>query len=333
MSTTLVERITSAPITFDVTEATIAEARSRYMALRINGIEDKEGFEAVHAARMEVKKTRIAVEKRHKELKADALEYGRKCDEAKRHLIGLLDPIETHLQAEEDRIAAEKERIKREAAAKKQAIFDARVKAIMATGFCPASPSEFHPDRMTDAEFEANLADAKEKARIEAERKAAELAEQKRREAEEAEKRRIEESAAAERRRAEEERLAAERAEYERKRAEQEARLKAERAELDRMRREQAAEAERVAQEKARLEAIERQKAREAEHERAKAEDAKAGTAWRPGEFMASDVERAADAVLCAMDDYSPANRKAFLNAVISRLMQARSELAKNEAA
>ena len=61
-------------VKFVPTDTAIAELRDRYMALKINGIEDREGFKAVHEARMVVKTKRVDVEKKRKELKADAME-------------------------------------------------------------------------------------------------------------------------------------------------------------------------------------------------------------------------------------------------------------------
>jgi hypothetical protein len=59
-----------------VADAVIAEMADKYLPLKINGIDDREGFKAVHAARMIVKDSRIKVEKKRKELKEDALRYG-----------------------------------------------------------------------------------------------------------------------------------------------------------------------------------------------------------------------------------------------------------------
>lgn len=108
-------------VKFEPTEAAIATLSQKYMPLKINGIDDKEGFALVHAARMDIKAKRVSVEKRRKELKADALEYGRKVDAAAKKLFGLLEPIESHLTAEEARIEAEKEEIRMAAVRKAEA--------------------------------------------------------------------------------------------------------------------------------------------------------------------------------------------------------------------
>ena len=61
---------------------------------------------------MVVKNHRVAVEKKRKDLKADALEWGRKVDAEAKRITVLLEPIEVHLQTEEDKVTKEKERIR-----------------------------------------------------------------------------------------------------------------------------------------------------------------------------------------------------------------------------
>jgi len=84
------------------------------MGLKVMSLDDQEGFEAVHSGRMVIKGKRVEVEKKRKELKASALEWGKKVDSEAKRIFGLLEPIEKHLQAEEDKITKEKERIKAE---------------------------------------------------------------------------------------------------------------------------------------------------------------------------------------------------------------------------
>lgn len=102
-------------VKYDITDAVIEKMRENYMPLKISGINDKENFTAVHEARMVVKNHRVRVEQRRKELKVDALEYGRRVDGEAKRIFNLLEPIEKHLQMEENRITEEKERIKEEA--------------------------------------------------------------------------------------------------------------------------------------------------------------------------------------------------------------------------
>lgn len=107
-------------IKYSIADSAIAKMSKKYMHLTIDGIKDKKGFDLVHAARMVVKGQRVKVEKKRKELKADALKYGKAVDNEANRIKGLLEPIETHLQNEEDRIQAEKDEIKAEKARKEQ---------------------------------------------------------------------------------------------------------------------------------------------------------------------------------------------------------------------
>jgi len=96
-------------VTYDITEAAISKMSSEFMPLTVAGLDDKEGLTVVHDARMVVKTHRVAVEKRRKALKADALAYGKKVDTKAKIIFALLEPIESHLQAEEDKVKIELE--------------------------------------------------------------------------------------------------------------------------------------------------------------------------------------------------------------------------------
>lgn len=245
-------------------ETSIAEMRQKYMPLKITDVDDKKQFDAVHEARMEVRTLRIDVEKKRKELKADALEFGKLVDSSAKKITGMIEPIEEHLQQQEDIVTAEKERRKREAEEKRQAVLQSRVDQLTAVG---GACSIVLLGGMTDSEFSEVLskATAEHAAKVEADRIAAEA-----RAAEE--KRLAEERAKLEAERKEQERIAAEQraaAEAERKKIDEERRaVEAEklRLEQEERRRKEVAEAA----EKARIETEQRLK-REAE-EKAKAE-------------------------------------------------------------
>jgi len=117
-----------AVVRYDVTDAAIAQMESIYMSLSITDLEDKEQFNSVHSARMVVKNHRVEVEKKRKELKASALEYGRKVDAEAKRITAKLEPIENHLTTEEKKVTDEQERRKREEAEKEER----RVKEILA---------------------------------------------------------------------------------------------------------------------------------------------------------------------------------------------------------
>jgi hypothetical protein len=161
---------------FSPSDVAIAAMRDQYMPLKIAGVEDAEGFKAVHSARMVVREHRVAVEKTRKELKADALEYGRKVDGEAKRLTAMLEPIEDHLTAEESAYNQAKELIRNAAKIKAEAEEKARQEAEAAR---------------LKAEHDAEVARLK----AESERLAAERA------AMEAERQKIESAQAAERQR------------------------------------------------------------------------------------------------------------------------------------
>ena len=220
-------------VAYAITDATIAEWADRYMALRVDGVDDSEGLKTVHEARMAVKRTRVGIEHRRKELKAEALEYGRVVDTEARRLTAMISPVEEHLQAEESRVTEERARLKAEKIERERAEVQARVDELAEHGATVA----FHAvAAMSSDEYYAAV-------------HAAEKAQQDKCEAEaaaEAERAKLQAEADA-RHHAEQEQLDRERAQAEAERA----KLQDERAKLDRVRTEQEAEAKRLADEKA----------------------------------------------------------------------------------
>lgn len=168
-------------IKFDVTEANIAEMREKYMALKIDGINDKHGFNIVHEARMDVKGKRIAVDKRTKELNAPAVLYMDSTKEKQKRLKDLLAPIEDYLDSEETRIEQERETLKYEAEARESQRIQGRINKLSVYGYA-VDYSEIKS--MTDIAF----ADLLEQARIEHEKDVAAKAEAERLRKEESER-------------------------------------------------------------------------------------------------------------------------------------------------
>ena len=221
-------------VTYNITDAAISEMRDQYLKLRIVDINDNDGFRAVHSARMVVKARRIDVEKLRKELKADALEWGRKVDSEARRITAQLEPIEAHLEAEETRIENEKAAIKAEKARIAAEAEAAALKKttdrinILASLGVPCTWDEAREP--SDADFAEWVEEAKA-ARAEADRIARE----------------------------ERERIAAEQAIEAKRIADERAKFEAEqavaRAENERIAKEQKIEADRIAREKAEMEA------------------------------------------------------------------------------
>jgi hypothetical protein len=264
------------PITFDVAEGQLKALVADMDKLTIAGAGDRKGFDAVHEGRMILREKRLGIDKRRKELKADALAYGKQVESTAQALIGIIEPEEARLQAEEDKYnaaKAEEKRLKEEEAAK---LTQARVDALGAVGdtitfaLAGALEEEAYQERLKEAmaAHEAKLA-----------REAAEEAERQRLAAE-AEKARQEEAARLEAQRVEQEKLAAElKAQQEKLAAQQREIEERNRAEYERLAAEQQKLDDAKAAEEKRIADAAAAKQREAELEAAKkqaAADAKA---------------------------------------------------------
>ncbi len=271
------QKTTDSLVQHFVAAATIEAKRAEYAAL---SADSPAGYESVRVAIAHCRTTRVGIEKKRKELKADSLKYGRQVDRVAWELTSLIEDLEAPLKAKKAVIDDEKTRAKLEAeAARKRAI-----------------------EETIRAEREA------EEARQREEREAEEARLRAEREAEEERLREEREKFAEERRIAQE----AQRVERERLEAE-EARLRAEREKIEAARREVEA-----AREKASREEFERQakilaeeEARTwAEAERIAAEEARVAEAERKAraaerlEALRSDQEKVAgfaNAILAIM--------------------------------
>lgn len=201
---------TDLPVRYSPSDAAIAEMRQSAHGLTAD---TPTGYQAVRAAIATCRSSRVAIEKRRVELKADALSWGRKVDSEARRLTDLLLEIEEPLKTEKARIDDEKERVRR---AKEEAELQAHRSAIEAELLKKREAEEaaLRLEREAEAERLRTL-----NARLEAERAA--MA---------AERAKIEAAQKAER-----ERIAAESAKIEAARLEMEAeRQRAERAEFER---------------------------------------------------------------------------------------------------
>lgn len=88
-------------ISFNLTDAGLAELSAKYLPLTVSNPDDTDGYHAVKTARLDVKARRVAVEKTRVEMKADALEYGRRVDAEAKRITAKLTHIESHLEAQE----------------------------------------------------------------------------------------------------------------------------------------------------------------------------------------------------------------------------------------
>ncbi len=242
--------------------------------LRVTSIDQKAEMKRARELRLQLKAARVTAEKTRKDLKSDALLMGRAIDGANNLFLAACEPLERHLQEQEEYA----ERVKAEERAKR--IADRRELMAPYAGLLPPMSETLLGD-MSDADFEATLENAKllerakaeeaarvERERIERERIAAEEAAAKAA-AEAAERERLQREAEEARAAAEAERKAREEAEAAAKAAaEQAAREKAEAEEAARKEREALEAAARAEREKA--EAARREAERKAAAERAR---------------------------------------------------------------
>ena len=232
-------------ISYPVAESEIKEKSERYSDLTIGGPDDKEGYRMVRAARIDMKNDRVAVENRRKELKAGALEFGKKVDSAANHLKSMISQVENELKEKEEAHQRELERIKQEEERKRKEAIDKRMrKLIDVDGVQSVSVVE----NWTDDEFQAALNKAT------AEKKTKDIEAEKIRKQEEAE-----------------------RIQRQKEQEEEEKKLAAERAELAKQQEQQRLEQERIdserrAVEEACREAEEKERIRIAEINAAEAE-------------------------------------------------------------
>ena len=261
----------SYPITLDV----ISKKAADYLPLKIKGLLDKDGQAEVKAARLDVKKHRVAVENRRKEMKAVALEYGRGVDSAATVLKDGLSEIEDHLIAEEKTVTDEVARIAAEEEEKKQVTLQRRLDQLTALNYM-VNPAAV--EAMDDTQFAKTLSEASgryqkqaDEQRAEQRRQEAEEAKQKQATAEVNRQRKIQEDQlAADRKKLEEEKaeFEAKKAETDRINAETEAAIAKERqqAEAKRLEAERQVEVDRVAA--VRRAAAEKQREEEVEFEK-----------------------------------------------------------------
>lgn len=237
---------TDTMIVYSVTDQGLALLKEE-----LTGLDAAQDYEACRKGIATCRQLRVEVEKKRKELKADALEYGRKVDGEAKRITAALEAIEQPLQLSKDAVDNEKLRIKREKEEAEKAKIEAELKAKR-----DAEEAKLKAEREAEA---ARLAE--ERKRLEAEQRAlveARRAEQARVEAEQA-KLLAAKKAEQDRIDAERRKLAAEKAEIEKQqaviRAEQET---AARIERERVAAEERRKAEEIAaaEHAARVEAL-----------------------------------------------------------------------------
>lgn len=104
--------ITTQLAKFDVNVAELTKLAEEYKGLTVTSVDDKAGLVSVRNARIILKGKRVAITKTGKDLRAQANSFNKAVIDRERELIALIEPTEEALQAEEDRIEAEKEHLR-----------------------------------------------------------------------------------------------------------------------------------------------------------------------------------------------------------------------------
>lgn len=224
---------------FDPTVAELTAMVAETTAVNITDFSDKSQVENVRRCRINLKNARVSVEKRGKELRADAITFQKAVIEKEHELVAIILPEEERLaklEEEAKTYAVKQERLRK--------LPERKERFTSETGLGIGISDEAVILEMDDVQFETYLANAK--AHVEAKRLAEQRAEQ---EAKEAELKRREQELKAKERAAKEAEEAKER-EAKRLAELEEARLEGERQAKARLEAEQAAELARVEREK-----------------------------------------------------------------------------------
>jgi fused signal recognition particle receptor len=247
----------------NVTAQVIAQLRERFLPLKINGQDDKEGYKAVVAARKDCKALRVKVGKICKEGREEAVIIQKAWVAKDKEVSGQIEEVETYLEEQENAYEAERERLKKEEDDKQAAIFTNRTILLTKMGV------EFTGTKFVLADVEFDAADVKKSTE--------ELFQQAivapfKEVFDKIEADRISEEARVQ---AENERIAAEKAESERVRIEAEQKLASEQAEMKRQQEEFRQQQEAFAAKQAEAERVENEKAAQQQAEAKQAKEAK----------------------------------------------------------
>ena len=104
--------ITTELVKNNVTDAVLKNIKTKYLPLKINGIDDKEGYDTVHKARIVCRDLRVLTEKLCKKGREDATKIQKAWIQKEKEVVAEISEVEQHLKKQEDAIDAEKEAIK-----------------------------------------------------------------------------------------------------------------------------------------------------------------------------------------------------------------------------
>lgn len=145
---------------YGVTDAWIAQKKEEYAGLVIAGIDDKDGYNVVHSAYMEIKNKLTDIEKERLNLKRIwSIKPGEIIDDEAKRIKKELEPLKDELFKIRDNIDQEKERIKKEAEKKKAERLQARVVRLINAGMAKELDGSFSV-KFSDQESDNHSIDA-----------------------------------------------------------------------------------------------------------------------------------------------------------------------------
>lgn len=119
---------------FNIADATIAQWKEQYGSLTISDPNNKEAYEVLNQARTFIKKKRIEIEKKGKELRSNAIKFQKAVISEESRLIELINPLETYLEGEKKRVDDIKLEEKRLRDEKEQIILQERAVKLIQMG-------------------------------------------------------------------------------------------------------------------------------------------------------------------------------------------------------
>lgn len=124
------------PTEMGVTEHKLRQLRKKYDPKNLPTVVEKgdAGYQQAHSMAMDIMRVRTGIESKRKELKRDALDWGKKVDGEAKRLTGLVEEIEAPWRKLKDDADAEAERIEREAREAEDraiALIESKVRTLM----------------------------------------------------------------------------------------------------------------------------------------------------------------------------------------------------------
>lgn len=100
---------------FNPTKAELLALVEKSKGLVINGVDDTQGYQAVHKYRMELKNKRVIITKTGKEAREKALAFQKEVIAYEKELVSIIEVRESELQEQENNIDLQKEKLNRAA--------------------------------------------------------------------------------------------------------------------------------------------------------------------------------------------------------------------------